>query len=134
MIAIKLMTMGSEPGYVLSRGWTDARLVSADDAADCAGDEESLQSLEGPYITKDDLQDVKLSTQVQGVCHYQYTTGTFEVPVGMAVVQCEMIDVCTNNQVYSRAWIVNEESLSTLYQERAERYTELAQNAKEKQS
>lgn len=126
------MTMSSDPGYVPSSGWTEAILVSADAVADCAGEEEALWLIEGEKITPEDLEDVKVSTRRRGVCNYEYSKGIMKVPEGMAVVQKEMIDICTRDQVYRRAWIVNEESLVELYRQRAKRYKELINEFLEK--
>ena len=128
-VAIKLMNMSSKPGYVPSSGWTEAILVTAEAAADCCGFTDALWELEGTNIKKDNLQDVKLTTHTQGVCHYRTISGSFDVPDGMAVVQNELISISTRDQVYRHSWVVAEESLVVLYRERSVMYEKLAEKA-----
>lgn len=125
-VAIELMDMESDPGYVYSGGSTRAFLIDTNLVVDCAGEEESLLRLNGKEICKEDLSDIIFSKKRYGVLTYTYTTGIFTVPKGMTVIQKKHIDICTDNEEYYSAWIVNPNSLRDLYSERAEKYAALA--------
>jgi len=126
-IKVELMNMESDPGYVLSNGYTDAILVSAEDAARCGGDSDALFDLEGEQITVGMLEDVETRTAHTGALNYRTTTGVFDAPDGKVVVQKNYEDICTSDGVYSSAWVVEPQSLRSLYEERAAEYARLAE-------
>lgn len=126
LVKVELMNMSSDPQYVSSSGWTSARLVNAEDATKCGGDGKALYDLEGKRVTAEMLQDVETRHTKNGACNYEYHTGTFDIPDGMALVQKHHLNICTRDKPVYQAWVVNQGSLKALYEQRAAEYTKLA--------
>jgi hypothetical protein len=126
LVAVELMSMDSEPGYVPSYGYQEAILVEAEEAVACGSDPEALYDLSGEEVTEGMLSDIEHRSHRTGALRYSYDTGTFMVPEGCVVVQKLYESICTNDGPYSKAWVVSEESLVELYQKRAEEYKRLA--------
>jgi hypothetical protein len=128
-VAIRLMTMYSDPGYVTSSGYKEAYLLTKEQVVECMGDEMALWKKAraiGKEITENDLEDIKESETKHSVLNYHRIEGTFEVPQGFCAVQVYHVDICTEQGVRQSAWIVEPSSLKELYLERAKKYQELA--------
>ena len=126
-IAVRLMEMSSDAGYVPSSGYTEAILTTAEWAADCASDEEALWDVEGMLITAEMLDEVQVSSYKNGACNYIEWNGVFELLPGAAVIQYTREDISTAKSIWRKAWIVAEDSLLNLYKERVKKYQELVE-------
>ena len=129
-VRIELMHMWSKPGYRRSSGYTEAILVSAEDAARCGGDSDALFDLYGEAIAADMLEDIETRTTHVGALNYRIVTGVFDVPDNKVVVQKRCKDICTRDDVLYSAWVVKPNSLCALYEERGAEYTRLANECK----
>lgn len=126
-VAIELFNMDSDPGYRPSYGVGVAIMTPTENVVSCGDDSDALTKIFGQEITEDMLDDVEHRTRRSGVCNWYYTTGTFEVPDGFVVICKSHIDICTEDEPRSLSWIVNPDSLRSLYQKRASEYKRLAE-------
>ena len=128
-VAIELMEMDSDAGYVPSYGHTRAILVDDAKVLGICGDAEALFELQGQCITEDMLLAVEKYSMHPGALNYHFTTGIFNAPRGKSVVVQTYENVCTSrNGIERRGELVRSHSLATLAQSRAEHYIEMARN------
>ncbi|KKM92752.1 hypothetical protein LCGC14_1215240 [marine sediment metagenome] len=124
-VAVTLMSMWSAPGYVPSSGVQIAFIVRAS-AGEHEDTIESIARKSGKRIKEDDLLDITKERSHSGVCTYEYTRGTIEIPANHVVVEVGSTDICTNNSIQSWVNILDKESLNKYYLELSDYYATLA--------
>lgn len=129
VVAIKVWRMGSDAGYVPSSGDQVIRLVpiEAIKGAGCKDSEALFDiAVNFPVVSQEEFSEQEPLRWQSGVCTYEGVTGTYKVPAGYVAVQTTREDVCTNDELFVNARILNEKSLLAMYHERARQYSALA--------
>jgi hypothetical protein len=127
-VAVKVWGMGSDPGYRPSSGKQEIRLVPIKKIQGAAcEDNEALYHIARDFsaVPWGEFNEQEPLRWQSGALTYTGVTGSYEVPEGYVAVQTTYEDICTNNEVFYGAKMLNEKSLLTMYRERAQRYAEL---------
>lgn len=128
-VAVKVWRMGSDAGYVPSYGEQEVHLVPAEAIrGDACKNSRALYdvAVEFPVILQGEIGEREPLHWKGGACNYIGITGTYEIGNGLVAVQTTHTSICTDDEAYYSAKILNEKSLLAMYRKRAQRYDTLA--------
>ena len=129
VVAVKVWGMGSDPGYVSSSGEQEIRLVPIEKIQGAAcEDSEALYHIarDYPAVSGGEFSEQEPRRRRGGALTYTGVTGSYDVPEGYVAVQTTRESICTNNETFYGAKMLNEETLIAMYRKRAQRYGTLA--------